>query len=394
MEPGFILIRGARQFGKSTWLEESLKKSLIEFGAGSSFYLNADFFRNHDELYSAVSDVASLFPSTAAVRRLFIDEISAVDDWEKAIKKLYDEGTTREILIITTGSKAVDLRRGSERLPGRKGKLDRTSYRFLPVSFREFENKCRGHFKDQTLNAYLMSGGSPIAANELAKSKLVPPYVIELTKDWVFGECSRQNRDPGLLQFLLFSLHQKATTPVSMTKLAKEAGAANNTVVQGYIELMRDLMSLVNCYQTDPHTLRPLPRKATKLHFVNLLAALAFDPDQPWTLDEFSSQNPEKLGKWYEWAVSSHLWRRAAWRGDLSPETQNFWSNDHNEVDFISEIEGWIEVKSGRISPLEFGWFAKSFPKKKLRVISVESEKHTPAFLSHETVEDFLRTME
>lgn len=390
-QPGLIIIRGARQFGKSTWLENELKKSLIEFGAGSSFYLNGDFFRDDEELYQAIAKLHPLYSRTARVRRLFIDEITSVENWERAIKKLYDEGTTKETLLITTGSQALDLRKGSERLPGRKGRLDRTSYRFLPISYSEFTKKCRSHFHDQTLMAYFMSGGSPLAANELVQTRRIPPYVIELTKDWVFGECRRQNRDPGLLQFILSLLHTKAMTPISMTRLAKESQSANNTVVHGYLELMRDLMSVAYCYQADPHTLRPIPRKAAKLHFINLLAALAFDPNQPWQLDEFSRQSHHQISKWYEWAVASHLWKKAAYQGELDPESQLYWSNDRHEIDFISRRD-WIEVKSGGFSPLDFSWFAKSFPKRRLQIVTGGSTRDSSNFISIKSIEEFLLT--
>ena len=41
-EPGSIIIRGPRQYGKSTWLDMNLRWSAEEFGKGSSYYLNGD----------------------------------------------------------------------------------------------------------------------------------------------------------------------------------------------------------------------------------------------------------------------------------------------------------------------------------------------------------------
>ena len=41
-EPGIITIRGPRQYGKSTWLEQSLRDTLVDFGKGSAFFLNGD----------------------------------------------------------------------------------------------------------------------------------------------------------------------------------------------------------------------------------------------------------------------------------------------------------------------------------------------------------------
>ncbi len=184
LEPGILLIRGARQYGKSTWLEQQLYKTIQQFGQGSAYYLNGDYIADVDALTKAIDELTTAFSKDAAVRRLFIDEITAIDNWELALKRLADQGKLTRILVITTGSKASDLRRGSERLPGRKGKLSRTNYLFTPVSYREFKNHCGQKLGDKTLSAYLFSGGSPIACTELAEHHTIPDYVIQLVRDW------------------------------------------------------------------------------------------------------------------------------------------------------------------------------------------------------------------
>ena len=45
-ESGVILIRGARQYGKSTWLQEQIKATVQQFGPGTAFYLNGDELRD------------------------------------------------------------------------------------------------------------------------------------------------------------------------------------------------------------------------------------------------------------------------------------------------------------------------------------------------------------
>ena len=40
--PGVILIRGPRQYGKSTWLELALRDTIEAYGAGSAYILNGD----------------------------------------------------------------------------------------------------------------------------------------------------------------------------------------------------------------------------------------------------------------------------------------------------------------------------------------------------------------
>ena len=54
VEPGILLIRGARQYGKSTWLEKQIAQTIEEFGSGSALYLNGDILANKEELVSEI----------------------------------------------------------------------------------------------------------------------------------------------------------------------------------------------------------------------------------------------------------------------------------------------------------------------------------------------------
>ncbi len=56
-EPGFSSIRGFRQFGKSTWLEQQLYATLQNFGLGSAFYVNGDYLSSHLDLFSEISSL-------------------------------------------------------------------------------------------------------------------------------------------------------------------------------------------------------------------------------------------------------------------------------------------------------------------------------------------------
>jgi uncharacterized protein len=67
------------------------------------------------------------------------------------------------VLLVTTGSKASDIQREAELLPGRKGKLARTIYLFVQLPYKVFHKKAFPTLKSQTLAAYLISGGSPPA---------------------------------------------------------------------------------------------------------------------------------------------------------------------------------------------------------------------------------------
>lgn len=387
-EPGIILIRGPRQFGKSTWLELELRHTLEEHGAGSAYFLNGDDITDADELEMRVLEVVSLFRPEASVRRLFIDEISAVPSWERALKRIADRGQLRNVLVITTGSRAADIRRGSERLPGRKGKLARTEYLFTGVSYKDFHAQFRDELGEDAWKAYLLSGGSPLAAMEIRQRERVPEYFFELIRDWIVGEIVRSGRSRQFLLALMRTLFAQAGSRTGYLKLARESGLANNTIASEYIEQLSDLLAVIPSHQWDADKRVPLQRRPAKFHFVNLSVALAFSPNRMTHVGEFDALPPQERAKWIEWLVAQELFRRQCVAGAEDPEALWYWASKEHEIDFVDACENLYEVKASRSGPLDFVWFPKALPKRKLLVIG--SGEFQSAVVKGITVEQFL----
>ncbi len=388
-EPGMLLIRGARQYGKSTWLEQQIAATIKEFGAGSALYLNGDILLNKEHLVSEIRSVIQFFSPQAPVKRLFIDEITAVRDWEKALKYVFDAGELKNILVVTTGSKAADLRHGSERLPGRKGRLARTNYIFTPISYAEFKKKCGSRLGQKTLSAYLLSGGSPIAGCEIAQTGRLPEYVIELVSDWILGEFTASGRTRSALLSVIKTLFEFGTNPVGQSKLARESGLANNTVAQGYIALLQDLLVLCPAYPIDGNTGKPIWRQPCKYHFINTLAAVCWASQAVRTPEELEA-SPKLHGQLLEWAVAQELFRRRCLRGEEPvPEDLSFWHSKTHEIDFVpSYPDEWIEVKRGSEDPFHYQWFLTTHPKGQLTLIN--AAQFNTNRIRGVTLEDFL----
>ncbi len=373
-EPGIILIRGARQYGKSTWLQRMIEQTVQAYGGGTAFYLEGDEIRNQDDLREQIRTLVPLYRVDAPVKRLFIDEITAVTHWESALKLLIDRGELRDVLIVTTGSQAGDLRHGAERLPGRKGRLSRSSYVFAPVAFSDFVDKARDRLgNDDLAPAYVLSGGSPIALAELLVGGRIPDYVNELVRDWVYGSFARAGRSRAALLGVLECLFRFAGSPVGQSKLAREAGLANNTVAAEYIDSLADLLSVGISHPWDAHASRPNRRRPAKFHFTNTLVATAWHPVHPRTPGDVRSMPRPRLGELFEWAVAQELFRRAAIRGDDLPELLPHWSSKEHELDFVVNSDSFIEVKAGSTNPLEFAWFPRALPNARLTVVSGSS---------------------
>ena len=387
-EPGIIMLRGARQYGKSTWLEQNLKQTVEKHGPGSALYLNGDEIRNEIELFNIIRKTAGLFDPSKKIKRLFIDEITAVKEWQHAVKRCVDAGDIRDVLVITTGSKASDLRRGTERLPGRKGKLLRTSFYFTPVSYAEFKRVCGEYLGDNTLHTYLISGGCPVACSEFTSNRRMPEYIPEMIRDWIYGECAASGRQRASLLAVMETVARYGGNPCGQAKLAREAGLANNTVAAGYIELLQDLMCIGTTHAWDSSKDIVLRRKPCKYHVVNLLAAISFSHSHIRTVEDFHRLSPKVQGVWYEWIVAQELWRRAVKEGKEFPEMFSFWQSKNHEIDFVTSAGRFIEVKRGGTSPVEFSWFAEVFPHDSLIVIS--ENRFKTRYSRGMTLEDFL----
>lgn len=367
--PGVLSIRGPRQYGKSTWLEQQLRDSVFQGGPGSAFYLNGDHVADAAELVGELETLDAMFRRDAPHRRLFIDEVTAVDGWENALKRVLDGGGLRDVLVVTTGSRARDLRRGSERLPGRKGKLARTSYLFVPLSFRAFAAKAGDRFGDDLVVAYLLSGGCPAAACELIQRGRLPEYIVEMVRDWIFGECAASGRDRGSLLAVWEALLRRGGSPIGQANLARDAGLANNTVALGYLELLADLLCVGTAFAWDESRGIAVRRRPAKFPPTNLLAAVAFDRAGLRTVADFRALPEPVQGRWFEWLLAQEIWRRRAVRGDPMPEHLAYWQSGDRELDYVVDQQRVFECKRGGSSALVFAWFLRTFPKAELWIV-------------------------
>ncbi len=384
MSPGILVIRGPRQYGKSTWLEGRLRASAEELGPGSALFVDAQELADGGALRRQVRRTIGLFRPGAPVRRLFIDEITAVAGWETALKALVDRGDLRDVLVVTTGSRCTDLRRGVERLPGRRGRLDRTSWLFTPVPFAEFVRVCGrdfpppregeegGAMADDAVLAYLLAGGCPLALSEMAARGRLPEWTVEVVRDWIDGELARSGRARAPLVQVMEVLTRSGGSPIGQTRLAREAGLANNTVAAGYVEQLADLMCVGIQQAWDPARRVPVARRRAKYPFINTLAAVAWHPARPRTVEELRARPAQEQGTWLEWLVAQEVWRRSAMEGDPFPERLLYWHSKHRELDFVLSSAGgtFVEVKRGRASPSEHAWFAPEHPAGRLLVVT------------------------
>jgi predicted AAA+ superfamily ATPase len=126
-EPGNFLLVGPRQAGKTTYLK-LLVKELLERGQRprNILYFACDLLREDRQIVELVRRFDSLAGS--GQKFVFLDEVTAVDGWERVVKFLLDSNMLRDKYLYVTGSSSVGLKK--ERFPGRPIKTKK----FMPLS--------------------------------------------------------------------------------------------------------------------------------------------------------------------------------------------------------------------------------------------------------------------
>lgn len=297
LNPGNIFtIRGPRQIGKTT-LVKLIVKSLIGEGVNEKavFYATCDVIIDHIELLELVRSYLEFADSNnVAEKFIFLDEISGIENWQKAIKLLVDSGELDDACLVLTGSHTLDIKYGFERLPGRTGRYGK-DYLLLPLTFSEFvslvlpdisasikpaaslstrdinEAVNRAVPFDRELkvlfNQYLTAGGFPLAINEFYEKNTIPDYIYELYTRWVVGDITKWGRQEKILKQMVRTAIRKQGTAISWDSFAKDAEIKSHKTVSIYAEDLENMFVFFVLYQIDLHKKAPNYNKNKKVYF-------------------------------------------------------------------------------------------------------------------------------
>ena len=347
LEPfSFNFISGPRQVGKTTMVR-LLIHSLLEKGTDpkSIFYFSCDELTDFKELGQILdSFMASRAAFKARVSYIFLDEVTFVEDWWRAIKLRIDAGTFTSDVLTVTGSASLDLLRHRENFPGRRGKGKDIALR--PLGFRSyvqalsnldlqkaeslsdtdramtanriFEEKLHDLFQ-----SYLETGGFPLPTQERAETGRVSEdsrksLVDSLRRDW-FGVGKSDKYMKEVLSYLLLA----RGTPISWLSISKDTSIASPNTVRSYVEALHDLLLTCELNLIEPSG-RIAYRKNKKIHFTDPFLYKAFSGYTGINSDEAAV---------IEAVVASHL----------SRAYETFYWRNGSEVDAIT-LEGKEQV--------------------------------------------------
>lgn len=299
-----FIMKGPRQIGKTT-LVKLLMKELLQNGTSPEalLYLAMDIagLKDEHELFTALVTYNEFTTvKTPGTRFIFLDEVTTVADWQTAIKKAYDAGILRNTFVLATGSSALDLKRGSERLPGRRGQHPQENdLEMLPLlfrhyienviprvklpeawkpgqmSFNELYEKARqlSYFDLEVKKAfddYLLTGGLPISISEYLRDQggtISPePYYTYLQA--ILGDVMKIGKSERYFREIITAVISKRFEPLDAHLITRMTAVGSHNTIADYLEVLDGFYVLRSILQ--PRTLGsvlPAFKKRKKIYF-------------------------------------------------------------------------------------------------------------------------------
>jgi len=362
------------------------------------FYFNCENLNTRQELVSVCETLVSSIRRRSMKRAyVFLDEISAVPDWQRGIKYLVDTGATRQTTILVTGSHSMDIKASAERMPGRRGQSSEVLDKLmLPMKFSEYvetqDPDVNTAIRDENLleetarlealrklavgeipkaidkmasylnvlngyyHQYLVTGGVSPVIDDYLKTGRVDGARYRDYVSAVLGDLSRYNKRETYVRQLVTRLAEVLGTPVSWAGLKKGTDIAHHQTVADYVDALRDNYTLTYLYKLDLNTKGPHYEGNKKVFFRDPFIfhalrtwATGHDPF-PNTMDFLARS--ENIGRLSESVLCDHITRLAfglsAQRHTFEPTSSVFYwqSKKDREIDFVVRA-------NGRLIPIE-----------------------------------------
>jgi len=393
-------LRGPRQVGKTTLVKTMIKERLESGVEGRRvFYWTCDLVSGSKELASMLESYVEWAKSSFDGRLfLFLDEISSVKDWQKGIKYLVDTGSLENCTIFLTGSHSLDIRKASERLPGRRGIVDDVLDKILPpmkfseyidVRSKKLRNVIRSldlltrlsrqraifqlakaiipkEIKELSLYSnelsrlfedYLITGGVAPAIDSYISEGKISTNIYETYVSVMLGDAMRWQKKEVYMAQIIRRIIESLSSQVSWKSLGKQTDLGSHHTVAEYVDVLESSFVVSCIYRLDKNKGVPYFSKEKKIHFqdpfiFHALRGWSFSLPYYQSTVEFLG-NTEDRTKLVESVICNHLIRMAF---NLMPSSEykytnkvTYWTSKHlREVDFAVRLNDKflpIEVK-------------------------------------------------
>jgi predicted AAA+ superfamily ATPase len=334
-----ILINGARQVGKTTFVLEISKEK------GYSYITFDD-----EVMYLAAKQSSSAFLD-GLEKPIIIDEVQRVPEIFLAIKKDVDENRIPGRYILTGSANPLLLPRLGDSLAGRMEIID-----LMPLSQGEIYNKEEKFIDSVFSNEVLRAPQVSIAKEELLKRILIGGYPLVYNKNdddryaWFNSYMNlllqRDVKDIAQVEkltefpLLLKILATRIAGLMNVADVGREI-KMNSVTLNRYLALLETIF-LIWKQPAWSANLKVRFTRSPKLSFIDtgLVAyLLAFDSERAF-------KDPVQMGKMLENFVVSELRKQATW-SIKPPSFYHLRTADGEEVDIV------LENRSGQVVGIE-----------------------------------------
>lgn len=385
-----LTLRGPRRVGKSTLVKLIIKKLLDkQVRKENIFFATCDRMENFNELHSLIKTYLDFArPRTKEHLYIFLDEVSFVKDWQRAVKELVDSGLLKGVTCLFTGSNILDIKFSGELLAGRRGKISPADIEFRGLTFGEFIKLTRPnlyardlfkasyklpHYK-KIFEDYLLTGGFLMNINEYYRNGYLANSAYETLIAWLEGDLHKTGKSEATAYNIFSVLLKSLTTPLSFVGIARDIGITSHLAVQEYLEIFEKMFFISRVDYFSLGQRKTEIRKNKKFYFTDpfIMASVKAKVDaalgNPFAYSkQIIEDQKDKLA---ENAVAYHLKRKF-------PQLYFGRSKKDQEIDFVGKLDGkyaFFEVKyQNRVSSSEFAFFKDKFKKEKLTVLTKDN---------------------
>ena len=352
-----IILLGPRQVGKTTLIEELLKKKEFLFFSGDD--------PETRELLENVG-VTKLKTIIGKHTIVFIDEAQRINNIGLTAKLITDQ--FKKVQLFLSGSSALEINNSTqESLTGRK-----FEHQLYPISWQEFEDHVGYVEAHNQLEERLIYGMYPDVINNRPEAREV---LKELTISYLYKDVLAVNgiKKPELLEKLLKALALQLGSEVSYNELSNLLEVDKATIAK-YIELLEKtfIVFRLNSFSRNQ---RNEIKNNRKIYFydngvrniiINNLNPLELRTDKGALWENFLIAERIKNQSYHQILTSNYFWRTV----------------QKQEIDFI-------EDKNGALSAFEFKW--KNNDSKKIPRAFLEHYQAEGKIIDKENFRDFVR---
>jgi predicted AAA+ superfamily ATPase len=354
-----ILLFGARQTGKTTLINQLLKKMQAEV-----LFLNGD----EPDVRTLLSGITSTaFKNIAGEKKIiFIDEAQRIESIGITLKLIVD--SFPDLQVIATGSSSLELAGCSnEPLTGRK-----FIHHLFPLSFGEMRDEHGVIEEKRNLEHRLIYGYYP----EVVVSSENPERILRLLTDsYLYKDLLmlEEIHKPSLLTKILRALALQVGSEVSYTEIAQLTGSNKNTV-EKYIDLLEKVF-VVFSLPALSRNVRNEIKKGRKVYFFDngvRNAVLGNFQPLPTRTD---------IGALWENFVISE--RMKLLSNTMTSANIYFWrTTQQQEIDYIEE-------RNGKLHAIECKWNA-AHPARLTLTFSKAYPEHTFHTVTRKNYDEFI----